>query len=33
MLRAGLPWRANLRVLPTEPRLVHAMSLSDVWEV
>ena len=33
MLRAGLPWCPNLRVLPTKPRLASVVSLSEVSEI
>jgi DNA-directed RNA polymerase specialized sigma24 family protein len=33
MLRAGVPWRRNARVLPVKPRAVRVVSLSGVGEV
>ena len=33
MLRAGVPWRRNVRVLPVKPRAARVISLSDIGEV
>jgi hypothetical protein len=33
MVRAGLPWRPNVRVVRTKPRKIMAISLSDARNV